>query len=180
MTVIDYIVLSLAVGIDAMTAMRTCAEQSAVRPVKGLLVSLCMGMVYVVMMSLGVLIANRLHFDLPEVDSMICLGFIVLVAVKMLLGMKKGMGAYDIGRFGTAILVAIALGINVLLIGLGTGFVGLISVDFWKYAVPMLALVSFAAMWGIMLGRRNVEVRHRRWKVIAVICLLVVAVKVVI
>lgn len=178
MTIVDYIVLSLAIGVDAMVAMRPCAEQSPVRLVKGLLLSLCMGVVYVALMSAGVVIANRLRFDLPEVDKMICLGFIVLVAVKMLLGLKKEPGAYDITRFGVALLMDVARGINVLLIGLGVGFVGLLADDFWKYALPMLGLVSLSSMWGIMLGRKKVAVRHRRWKVIAVLCLLVIAIRV--
>lgn len=179
MTIISYIVLALAVGIQVLLSMRDCAEQTPIQLNKGLLHSAILAIIFILMMGLGIWIANIFLPSYPDdVAGMVTLGIFLVVIAKIFFGTKKGsnVSAYDISRSGTMVLLSIALGINVFLLGLGAGFVGQFESDLLKMAIPMFLLVFPMSMWGIMLGRNKIDIRPRRWRLISVLCLLVVAV----
>lgn len=180
MTIIDYIVLAFSLGIMALVAVQSCVSQSNVDLLRGLSISSVMSLVFVAFVALGMLVANKVRFDILEVDKMIAFGLIIIVIVKLLFSIRKGnvMSAYNIQQFSTLILFVIALGINALIVGLGVGFVGQLGDDFFKMAIPLFLVVWLMTMWGIMLGRKKIDIRHRRWQLIGILCLIVIAIKV--
>lgn len=181
MSVIEYIILSLALAIPTLVTLRGCALRHHVRLSWGLAASLLLAVEHTLLILLGVWVGNMLRFDIPDYDNLIYLGLILVVAIRMFFpAFRKGdksLPAYDIGRLGTVLLLGVATGTNALFVGLGLGFRVSLAADLWRLAIPMLAAVFFLSYWGIMLGRRKKEVRQRRWQLIAVLFLLIFAIK---
>lgn len=187
--IFDYIVIALAFGLEAVMYMRNSVEQTRISLVRGLASAFLMAAVFVGFMLLGMLVGNFFQFQQPDdgfldegiqqINSLIFLGFALVVVFKLLMGIRKNraLPAYDISTTGTMLLFSVATGINVLILGIGMGFLYKVGADVWKVSVPMFLSVLLFAFWGVMLGRNKVVMRHRRWQFIAVLCLLGIAVK---
>ena len=176
MTLINYIVFSLAIGIQTLVAMRNSAEAHPVALTRGLIISLILCSIYTIMLAGGTFLGNLFHFDYPPADHALFLGFFVLVIVKLLFSLRRtAVTGYDISPYSSAILAGIALGINILLLGIGIGFEAPLGEDVWKMLTPLVLLVLLMSMWGIMLGRKKIDIRPKRWLYISLLCLLVVA-----
>lgn len=171
MSIINYIVLALGLSITALIASRNSAEQHPVQLTQGLLHSLIMGVGFALLMAIGVLIGNLLAFDIPSVDRNVFLGLFLVVIVKLLFGNKKSQASFNITKVSVSILMAVAVGINPLLIGISVGFTNPLS---WLLVLCSLVFTLLMSFWGIMLGRKKVDIRQRRWQLISVLCLLVV------
>lgn len=179
MTILEYIVLSIALGISSLVVIRDSAEKKRIRLSRGLLVALVVAIVQTVMLELGILIGNLLRFDMPDYDNLIFLGVFLLVAIRMLAKVfrrNKETPAFDISHWGTIFALAVAVGINVLLIGIGAGFRVLFETDLWRSSIPMLVVLFVFCYWAIMLGRQKVDIRPKRWCALSVLMLLVLAV----
>ena len=85
--------------------------------------------------------------------------------------------AYDISRWGIVLLLGVASAVNTLLVGMGLGFRVSLHTELWRLSVPLFLVIFLLCYWGIMLGRRNKPMRERRWLLIAVLFLLIFAVK---
>ena len=92
-----------------------------------------------------------------------------------LLGLAVVIVDQNSGAFGLegAVLIVFLL----VFIGLGLGFRVLIENDLWKVGIPLLIIVFLFSYLGIMYGRRKKEVRARRWMLLGVLFLLILAVK---
>lgn len=175
MTIINYIVLSLALGIQSLVSMRNSAAEHPIELTKGLGVSSIMAVVFTLMLALGMLLGNLFSFGFEQVDHSMFLGFMILAVIKLLFSIKRTIvTGYDISSMGKTVMVAVALGINVLIVGIGIGFISLLRANIWKMAIPLTLLVFLMSMWGIMLGRRDIDIRPKRWLYIGILCLLVV------
>lgn len=183
MSVIEYIILSLALAIPVLVTLRGCALSHRIRLSWGLAASLILAVEHTLLILLGAWVGNMLRFDIPDYDNLIYLGLIVVVALRMFFpAFRKGdkaLPAYDISRLATILLLGVATGTNALFVGLGLGFHPHVQLPahLWRIAVPMLVAVFLFSYWGIMLGRRKKEVRQRRWQLIAVLFLLIFAIK---
>ena len=180
MSVLEYIILSLALSVETLLIVRACALKSTIRLTRGMGVSIIIAIVHSLFLGVGMLIGNLLMFGFPEVDNLVYLGLMIIVAVRLLVtAMRKDKNrpSYDITRIGTSIGLAIASGINVLFVGLALGFRVLVEVDIFKAIVPLVILTFGFAYWAIMLGRREVEVNSKRWALIGVLFLLIFAFK---
>lgn len=181
MSVIEYIILSIALAIPLEVTLRGCALKNPIRLTRGLAVSLLLALEHAALMVIGIYIGNLLRFDLPEYDNLVYLGLLLVVALRMFFPAfrkkDKELPPYDISKWGTVLLLGVATGVNTLFVGMGLGFRVDLATDFWKVAVPMLVVVFLLGYWGIMLGRRNKEIRQRRWQLVAVLFLLAFAIK---
>lgn len=179
MSILEYIVLAIAIGIASFVTMRDCASQSPIRLSKGLFVALCAAVVQTVMYELGMLVGNLIRFGLLEYDKLIFLGLMLVVAVRMLMKVfrkAENTPSYDISRLGTSVALSAALGINVMLVGVGIGFVVSAETELWRSAIPLMLALFLFCYWAIMLGRQKVDVRPRRWILLSVLMLLVLGV----
>ena len=164
-----------------MATVRGCALKHHIRLTRGLAVSALLAAVHVVFILMGISVANLLRFDMPEYDNLIYLGLIIVVALRLFYAafrkQDRELPAYDISRWGTVLLLGIATAVNTLLVGLGLGFRFSLHAELWKLSVPLFVVLFLLCYWGIMLGRRNKPMRERRWLLIAVLFLLIFAVK---
>jgi len=181
MSVIEYIILAFALAIPLVVTLRGCALRNPIRLSRGLAVALLLALEQTLLLLSGIWIANMLRFDMPEYDNLVYLGFLLVVAVRMFFPafrkQDKEMPPYDISRWGTVLLLGVATAVNTFLVGLGLGFRVNLGTDLWKVAIPMVVVMFLLGYWGIMLGRRKKEMRKRHWQLIAVLFLLIFAVK---
>lgn len=191
MSIISFIVISIALGISAMMLMRRCAEASPVPLSAGLLISVTVAIVHVALFCSGILLGNMLRFELPgdpyafaRPNSFVLLGLSIIVAVKMLwpyMGKKTTPVAYDLNA-GTlrVLLFTVATGINGFLLGIGVGFVVLLAEHRHAALWPLLIATFLFSYLGIMYGRQHVKLRPRRWLSVSAIILIVTAIAAVV
>lgn len=185
MTIFEYILIALAFGTETMLFMRRHTEKVPVRLTQGAAIASIVALVYAVMFLLGIRIGNILRFADPDMgasfdtaNSLVFVGLAVVVVLKMLISLRRRKNReaviYNIERYTTMVALAFAMGINVLIFGLGVGFLPATDGDLWRVAIPMFVAVLLLAYWGVMLGRQKVEIREKRWIFISVILLLAV------
>lgn len=194
MSIIEFIILSIALSFEAMIVMHGSALKNPIRLTKGLAEAFCIAVVNALLLIAGVWLGNLLRFTpdtldptasstnslLTGTDNLVYLGLMILVAVRLLFrsGKKsRQVQPYDIGRFSTAILLGIAVGINTLIIGLALGFRIPLGENIWRATIPMLIIMTLFALLGLMLGRQQKELRARRYTLFAVLFLLAFALK---
>lgn len=175
MTVFVYILFSMAMGIQALLVLRSSASHVSVRLGKGLLISAIIAVVGCALLLLGVWLAGLWRYRLRSVDAYTFLGIMLLLVVKMLLnvfGKQRGPQAYDISRMATVALLAVALGLDCLIGGMAFGFLDTIAAGGVRAGVSLGVAVFMLSYLGVMLGRRHVEVRQRRWQLFSVLFVL--------
>lgn len=181
MSVIEYIILSIALTIPTMVVMRACALKNRIRLTKGMAFSFLIALEHTLLLLLGIFLGNMLRFDLPEFDNLIYLGFMVAVALRMFFPAfrkkSKKHTYYDISRLSTVLLLGVATGTNTLFVGLGLGFRVLIERDLWRAAIPMMVVMFLLCYLSIMMGRQKKTMNERKWQLIAVLFLLIFAIK---
>lgn len=194
MSVIEFIILAIALSFEALIVMHGCTKQTTIKLTKGLAESFVMALVNTLLLLLGIFLGNLLKFtpDVPDsgagstsslladTDNLVYLGLMILVAVRLLFrsGKKsRQVQPYDVSRFGTAFLLGVAVGVNTLIVGLAVGFRVPLSENMWRAAIPMFVLMTLFAFLGVMLGRQQKEIRARRYTLFAVLFLLAFALK---
>lgn len=193
MSLIEYIILSFALGFEVMIVLQACARHTPIQLSKGLVVSSVIALISALLLAGGMVTGGLLRFTPSNMDSnavttnelfaqtdeLVYLGLLLVVAFRLFFKSfkKNRVAPYDISRMSTVFLLAIVLGINVLIVGLALGFHVSISDNIWKAAIPLAVVFFLLGMLGIMYGRRQVDMRARRWTLIAVLFILVFAVK---
>ena len=157
----------------------------------GLLIATMVAMVHTVLFIVGMLAGNLLRFesaDAPfayaEVNSLVLMGMTVVVLLKLLspyLRREPKLAVFPLnGGLGRTLLMTVASGINIFLLGMGVGFVALLSQDVHRAVWPLFTLILLFSYLGIMYGRQKVEMRPRRWIIISCVLLLGVAIAAVV
>lgn len=193
MSLIEFIILAIALSFEALVVMHGCAFKNKIPLTKGLAESAIVALINAILLAAGIWIGSKLKFTpagidpdasqtvslLADTDGLVYLGLLLLVAIRLLFrsGKKsRQVQPYDIRRFGTAILLGVALGINTLIIGLAVGFRPVMS-NYWSAAVPLFVIMTLMSFLGVMLGRSDKEIRARRYTLFAVLFLLAFALK---
>ena len=186
MLIASYIVLALVFGISDMLLFRRCAEVTPIRLSYGLLLSLATMIVQAGIFLTGMLLGDLLRFELPDnpdafnkANALIFLGLCIIVMLRMLkpyLKRSMKLPLFNLGSTAACAALILTSSINLLRVGLGAGFVTSPATDFHKALWPMVVLLPLLSYWGIMLGRQKVDMRPRRWMVVASILLLGVAI----
>ncbi len=182
MSIATYIVLSIAFGVTAMLLMRRCAETTPVKLTKGLAIMFVTATIYVLLFILGITLGDLLRIegaDAPQLyartNAYIFLGLTIFVALRMLLPhlkRKPQLPVFDLRNWSSVIAMSVASGINVLLIGLGLGFVMPIAGHVHWAIWPLFISSVLLGYTGIMFGRQKVTIRPLRWMIVACILLL--------
>ena len=185
MSIVSFIVVAMALGLADMLLMRRCADAVPVRLSAGLLIAASMATVQVLFLLLGTRIGDFLRLQsandplmYADINAYIFLGITVAVAVKMYapyLRRKTELPVFDLRRAASVAGMAAATGIDVLLLGIGIGFVAPdagIHTLVWPLWVGALLL----GYLGMMFGRQHVQLRPRRWMTVACVMLLGVAI----
>lgn len=185
MSITSYIVIALALGITNMLLFRRCGEVTPVRLSVGICHVLVVSAIHVMFFFLGSLIGHLLSFhstDDPhmyaDINAYIFLGISIVVIIKLLvpyLRKEPRLPLFNLNDSMSVLAMAAATGINVLLIGIGSGFVehgNPIHSIIWPL---LIANILFGSL-GLMFGRRKVAMRPRRWMIVASVLLLGVAI----
>ena len=182
MSIATYIVLSIAFGVTAMLLMRRCAETTPVKLTKGLAIMFVTATIYVLLFILGITLGDLLRIegaDAPQLyartNAYIFLGLAIFVALRMLLPhlkRKPQLPVFDLRNWCSVIAMSVASGINVLLIGLGLGFVMPLAGHIHWAIWPLFISSVLLGYTGIMFGRQKVTIRPLRWMIVACILLL--------
>lgn len=190
MLIAAYIVIALSFGICNMLLMRRCAEVTPIRLSRGLLITFLLAIIQTSLFIMGMFVGNFLRFELPadagafsKTNSIIFLGLDIIVMLRMLMPYLKrepGLPIFNLASNAACVAMAFASAISLMLIGIGAGFVASPNNDLHKVLWPMLIILFPFAYWGLMLGRRKVAVRPRRWMLVASILLLAVAIAAVV
>lgn len=176
MSIIAYLLYAMSFGIATLVLMRSCAEKSPIMLSKGLVVSLIMAVVGAIMMLAGAAVANGLTFGIDNIDNLVFVGLNVVVALRILFQVFRnqiGDHSFDISRWGTVCALAVASSVNVFVIGLGIGFKAVWQDEVYKILIPTFLLVFLASYFAIMFGRQKVQMKSRRWMMIAVLFILI-------
>ena len=183
MTVISYIVISLSFGISLLLHFRACAKASPIPLTKALAETLFVALVQLALLLLGQRLGRLLRFEdaqypmlYRQTNDLFFLGLMAVVAIRWTVAAfrRKEEQPYDIARWSTVAALAVATGSSVLFVGLADGFLG-VTHSAWAVALPWLLLVFPLAYLGVMMGRRNKTLNPRRWRLLAVVMLLAVA-----
>ena len=165
----EYIILAFALAMSVMVTVRGCALKTPIRLTRGLAVSFLIALEHVLLILAGMYIGNMY------------LGLLVVVAFRMVIPAfrkkEKELPAYNIANWTTVLLLGVATGINTLFVGLGLGFRVSFAADLWRVAIPLFVILFVLCYLAIMLGRQKKEMRARRWQLIAVLFLLIFAIK---
>lgn len=178
MNLFQYIILSLALSVEVMAVVSGCAAKSPIRLTRGLALSALLAVVHAVLFAIGLSVGYLLRFDdvqgsglFDDVNGLIYLGLMIFVAVKLLPFKKRHeQPAYNISCWSTSISLSIALGINVLLVGIALGFREV--PHFGKACTPLAIVMLLVSYLAVMLGRQKKTFSHRRWSLLAVLYLL--------
>ena len=149
MSVIEFIILSFALSVPVMVTLRGCALQNPIRLTRGLGNSFLVSIIHVLLMVAGLYIGNLLRFGFPEYDNLVYLGFMVVVALRMF---------FPAFRKKEKPLPAY-------------------DISRWSVAVSLFVVMFLLCYLGIMLGRTKKDLGARRWQLIAVLFLLIFAIK---
>ena len=190
MLIAAYIVIALSFGIINMLLFRRCAEVTPIRLSRGLALSLIIAIVQTILFLLGMLLGNLLRFEMPtdaeafsKNNSLIFLGLDIIVTLRMLMPYLKReprLPIFNLASNAVCAAMIFATAINPFLVGLGAGCIASPANDFHKALWPMLIIMFPLAYWGLMLGRRKVAIRPRRWMIVASFLLLAVAIAAVV
>lgn len=181
MSIVSYIVIALALGIVNMLLFRRCGEATPVRLTAGLVIVLAVAVIHVILYYLGSRVGSLLSLHSPDdpfmyadVNAYIFLGLTLMVIIKMFapyLRKEPRLPLFNLGDRRSVVAMAVATGINVLLVGIGTGFAEQ-GHAVHKIVWPLLTASLLLGYLGLMFGRQKVQLRPRRWMVVACVLLL--------
>lgn len=181
MSIVSYIVIALALGVVNMLLFRRCGEATPVRLSAGLLLVVVVSAVQAAMYYLGSRVGSLLSLHSPadphmydDYNAYIFLGMNLVVIIKLLapyLRREPRLPLFNLADRRSVLAMAVATGINVLLVGIGTGFVEQ-GHAIHKIVWPLLTASLLLGYLGLMFGRQKVQLRPRRWMVVASVLLL--------
>ena len=167
-----------------MLLFRRC-EVTPVRLSVGICHVLVVSAIHVMFFFLGSLIGHLLSFhstDDPhmyaDINAYIFLGISIVVIIKLLvpyLRKEPRLPLFNLNDSMSVLAMAAATGINVLLIGIGSGFVEQGN-PIHRIIWPLLIANILFGYLGLMFGRRKVAMRPHRWMIVASVLLLGVAI----
>ncbi len=175
MNVFGYILFAMALGLNAMLSMRNSAQYAQIRLTRGLLYASLIALVSVLFMLAGIWVSSLFTYQIGDFDGNIFDSVLILLAAKFAittLSKQQREASYNIADTRTMVFLAIALGLDALIGGIGFGFADDISAAWLKASLSLFFLVSLLAYLGIVLGRRRIEVKQRRWRLVAILFLV--------
>lgn len=181
MSLFEYILIALAFSIESMLLMRSQSNKTHIALTRGLAISLFLALTYAFMLFAGLHIGNLLRFEENDradayntANTLVFIGISLLLCIKVLLPAlrkKEQIAAYDINRWTTIVALAFASSIDLLIYGLGVGFLPQSHDEGLKAFIPMIICVFLLSYMGIMFGRQGTTLRPRRWHILSVLLL---------
>ncbi|MCR4659609.1 MAG: manganese efflux pump [Bacteroidales bacterium] len=178
--IIAAIVIAISLSVRALLVIRGCAWGNQMKLLSGLAISVVLAIVHTVLFYTGLLTGDILRFDESLYDTanaLVFMGISAVVALRWLFQVRRksvALPSYNLSRVNAVLAFAFASGISVFMVGLGFGFV--CKEPRWFLAIPLFVQTLVGAYFGVMFGRRHVEMNVRRWQLLSALLLLSVAV----
>ncbi|MBR1784265.1 MAG: manganese efflux pump [Bacteroidales bacterium] len=183
MSVISMLAMALAIGIADMLLLYRHNKTADMRPSQSLLATLTVAVIHTGLYLLGVIVGQLVRFssangaDLYAKENALLLAvlgaFVALRQLRPYLRRKKNKTAIDPAVNHPVIMMAMATGINILLLGLGVGCADGNRHSLHIVVWPLLGLTILLGHFGAMMGRQHTNLRQKRW--IALSSLMIVA-----
>lgn len=180
MTVIEALLLSLALCVDSLVVSATTTFRSRISYRRGLAMALVFGFCQGAFPLLGALIGDMARAFIEAVDHWVAFGLLAFVGGKMVVdGIKGKSDSHErhTVNLATMFLLGVATSIDAFAVGIGLGLQHQMGTVLW--IVAMIGAVTFlVSMLGVLLGRRGVPVPERTASVIAGVVLIGLGVKI--
>ena len=190
MTIAAYIVVALALSITDMILTRRCAEPFPIRLSTGMVMAFAISMIQTILYVTGMAIGDLLRLEsttdaniFSRPNAYIALGLFIIVILKLILPYLRRepkLQVFNLTNPMAVVAMAVATGINMLLTGLAMGFCSPLSGHFHLAVWPLLVMAFLFSYLGIMFGRQKVNMRPRRWIIVASVLLLGTAIAAVV
>lgn len=175
MTIMISFLLAITMGVESMVMFRNCADTYPVRLSHGLALSLVNALFSTLMLFVGVRLCRITgSFYRTEVANISFLAMLVLVAVKIMLSNRKKNEpqSFDIRSWSVSFMLAVVLSVNALFLGVGIGYIYRQEWSVVLAMVLMFLMIAGFSYWGVMLGRKNIEMLQSRWRSMGVLLIL--------
>lgn len=163
MTILDALLLALALSIDSLVVATACALKNNISRTRGLLLAATFALFQGGFPLIGALIGNSFQHLIESVDHWIAFALLAIVGLKMIVDALRGDDGdrkLDISRYWVICALAVSTSIDAFAVGIGLGLENTTATVLKTVAV--IAVVTFlAAMLGLTLGHRNAHIPER-------------------
>lgn len=163
MSIIESLILALALCVDSLAVSTSSALKSKMPYRKGLTMALIFGVFQGGFPLLGALIGVAAERFIASVDHWIAFGLLLLVGGKMIWDALKGEAEekpMDVTKVGIMCLLAVATSIDAFVVGIGFGIQSTIGQSV-ETCIIIAAVTFLVAMVGIFLGKRNIPIPEK-------------------
>ena len=191
MTIIEALLLALALCVDSLVVSTTTTFKSKMPWRQGVLMSVIFGLCQGAFPLMGALIGDVARSFIESVDHWVAFALLAFVGGKMIFSNDERGAMSDEqsaapkrsslithhSSLSTFFLLGVATSIDAFAVGIGLGLDNPISTVLWVVAI--IAAVTFVvSMVGVYLGKRNIPVPERTANIIAGVVLIGLGVKI--
>lgn len=174
MTILESIILALALCVDSLVVSTTCALKTKMDWRRGFLLAITFALFQGGFPLIGALIGNIFQSLIEAIDHWIAFGLLALVGLKMLFDAFKeenDESTLDISRYWVICTLAIATSIDAFVVGIGFGLNS--SIPSVLLTVAIITIVTFlSAIIGIFLGKQRIPIPEKWATIIAGLVLI--------
>ena len=174
MSLLESIILALALCVDSLVVSTTSAFKSKMSYRTGILMALVFGVFQGLFPLLGALLGVAFQDFVSAIDHWVAFGLLLIVGGKMIWDAfhdESDDKALDVTKFGTMCLLGVATSIDAFVVGIGFGLNSTLAEIL--VTVLIIFIVTFlVSVVGLFLGRRNVPIPERTATIIAGVVLI--------
>lgn len=183
MSILESILLSLALCVDTLAVSTACGLKYTMRPSRWLLLSLTLGLAQGLFPLAGAILGTACERFIEAVDHWIAFVLLLCIGAKMIFDAthKKDDSLADTGTldFKTMCLLGVATSIDAFAVGIGFGLNSTITESIITCAI--IAFVTFAvSCLGVLLGRGGRSIPNLWAGIIAGLVLIGIGVKILV
>lgn len=174
MFIIETILLALALCVDSLVVSTTSAFKTKMSYRRGMLMSLIFGLFQGGFPLLGALLGMAFKDMIADIDHWVAFSILFIVGGKMIVDALRGSNGndqLDLSKVWMFCLLGVATSIDAFVVGIGLGLDSTMSQVL--VTVLVIGVVTFlVAMFGVMLGKRNIPVPEKAATIAAGIVLI--------
>ncbi len=182
MNFIDAVLLALALCVDSLVVSTSCALRNKMTYRRGLLLAFIFAFFQGGMPFLGALLGSAFHTVIATMDHWIAFVLLAIVGIKMIWDAclegadEKNSCKMDVCSLWIIITLGIATSIDAFVVGIGFGLESSF-VESTKICLIITIVTFWAALAGVILGKRNIPFSEKKSGIVAGVVLIGLGVK---
>ena len=176
MTILETISLALVLSLDSFVVAARCSANNKITYSNGLFLAVFFAIFHGGFWLLGFVVGGLLSYDASTFDAWIAFALIVFIALKMIfaaLKKPKDENITFVTNLKSVILLSVASGIDLFIVGLGFGLLPSTEDHPWLCFGLMSGLTLLTTFFGVFAGRQG-QRKKRKWiSVLAGVMLIV-------